>query len=201
LENTILAGSVELHLKTSHWQEHGHQNDPNYKNVILHVVFENDCKTNSSTIPILELQPRISNVLLQRYNYLMQASSFISCAGSIAEVKDITWMAWKERLLAERLTRKSNLVFDFLKKNTDHWEETFWWTLARNFGVKVNSDAFQTIAQTISINILAKHKSQIHQLEALLLGQAGLLNGGFKEDYPQLLQREYSGSFIKNEAG
>jgi hypothetical protein len=154
-------------------------------------VFENDCKINPSTIPVLELQPHISNVLLQRYHHLMQASSFISCANSIAEVKDITWMAWKERLLAERLTRKSNLVFDFLKKTNDHWEESFWWMLARNFGVKVNSDAFQTIAQTISINILAKHKSRIHQLEALLLGQAGLLNGGFREDYPQLLQREY----------
>ena len=193
--NTTLAGSVELHLKTSQWQEHGHQNDPNYKNVILHVVFEDDTKINASSVPVLELQSRISTVLLQRYNSLMQAGTFISCANSIAGVKEITWTAWKERLLAERLTRKSNLVFDFLKKNNYHWEETFWWMLARNFGMKVNSDAFEAIAQSIPVNILAKHKNQIHQLEALLLGQAGLLNGAFNDDYPQLLQREYS--FLK----
>jgi hypothetical protein len=42
---------------------------------------------------------------------------------------------------------------------------------------------------------LAKHKSQIHQLEALLLGQAGLLNEKFKDEYPLLLQKEYQ--FLK----
>jgi hypothetical protein len=195
IDNTTLAGSVELHLKTSQWQEHGHQNDPNYKNVVLHVVFEDDTKTNASSVPVLELQSRISTVLLQRYHYLMQAGTFISCANSIAGVKEITWTAWKERLLAERLTRKSNLVFDFLKKNNYHWEETFWWVLARNFGMKVNSDAFEAIAQSIPVTTLAKHKNQIHQLEALLLGQAGLLDGTFNDDYPRLLQREYS--FLK----
>ncbi|MGN6400592.1 MAG: DUF2851 family protein [Flavisolibacter sp.] len=190
IDDTILVGSVELHLKTSQWKEHGHENDPNYKTVVLHVVFENDLYT-SSNIPLLELQPRISNLLLQRYQNLMEANSFISCASGIAQVKDITWLAWKERLLAERLTRKSNYVFDLLQKNNYHWEETFWWMLARNFGTKVNSDAFEAIAQSLSINVLAKHKNQIHQIEALLLGQANLLNGEFKEDYPQMLQREF----------
>jgi len=179
-----------LHLKTSQWKEHGHENDPNYKIVVLHVVFENDLH-KFSNIPLLELQPRISNLLLQRYQNLMEANSFISCAPGIAEVKDITWMSWKERLLAERLTRKSDHVFNLLQKNNYHWEETFWWLLARNFGTKVNGDAFESIAQSVPINVLAKHKNRIHQIEALLLGQANLLNGDFKEDYPQMLQKEY----------
>ena len=63
--------------------------------------------------------------------------------------------------------------------------------LARNFGMKVNADAFEDIAKSIPFNLLAKHKNQIHQVEALLFGQAGLLQGSFTEDYPQLLQREY----------
>ena len=61
--------------------------------------------------------------------------------------------------------------------------------------MKVNADAFEAIAKSVSVNILAKHKSQIHQLEALLLGQAGLLDGKFTDDYPKLLQREYK--FLK----
>lgn len=192
---TILAGTIELHLKTSQWNDHGHTGDPNYGNVVLHVVFEDDLSTPSTQIPLLELQPRISNFLLQRYQALMQTNSFIACANTIADVKHITWVAWKERLLAERLTRKSSVVFELLQQNNYHWEETFWWMLARNFGMKVNADAFEAIAKSVSVNILAKHKNQIHQLEALLLGQANLLSAIAQESYPQLLWREYS--FLK----
>lgn len=193
IDNTILAGSIELHLKASQWKEHGHQNDSNYKNVILHVVFENDLK--DFEIPVLELEQRISNILLERYSGLMNGAFFIPCANSISGIKEITWLSWKERLLAERLTRKSNLVFQFLQQNNSHWEESFWWMLARNFGMKVNADSFEEIARSLSVNILAKHKAQIHQIEALLFGQANLLTGDFKEDYPKLLQREYN--FLK----
>lgn len=189
IDDTTLVGSIELHLKTSQWKDHGHDSDPNYKNVILHVVFENDCERSS--LPVLELQTRISGLLLEKYAALMNSPSFIACANSVSEIKDITWLSWKERLLAERLTRKSALVFQFIEENNAHWEESFWWMLARNFGMKTNSEAFETMARSIPVNILAKHKNQIHQLECLLFGQAGLLQGDLKEDYPKLLQREY----------
>ena len=199
IDTTVFFGSVELHLKTSQWMEHGHHHDLNYNNVILHVVFENDSNLVGHHIPVLELQPRIPALLLHRYTHIMQANSFIPCAATISEIKDITWIAWKERLLAERLTRKAKLVFEFLEKNTFHWEETFWWMLARNFGIKVNSDAFEAVAQSISTAILSRHKSQIHQLEALIMGQAGLLNCKFREDYPNLLKKEYS--FLQKKYG
>ena len=194
IDTTTLFGSVELHLKTSQWKEHGHSHDPNYKNVILHVVFEND--VIESPVPVLELQPRVSNFLLDRYSSLMNSPAFIPCGNSVLEVKEITWLSWKERLLAERLTRKSALVFQFIEENNAHWEECFWWMLARNFGMKTNSEAFEAIARSIPVTVLAKHKNQIHHLEALLLGQAGLLTGTFNEEYPKLLQREYN--FLKN---
>jgi hypothetical protein len=193
IDNTTLVGSIELHLKASQWNEHGHNNDSNYKNVVLHVVFENDLPP--SAVPVLELQSRISNLLLDRYTDLMNSPSFIPCANSVSEVKEITWVSWKERLLAERLTRKSSIVFKFLEENNAHWEESFWWMLARNFGMKVNSEAFESTARSVSVNILAKHKNQIHQLEAFLFGQTGLLERSFEEDYPKLLQREYN--FLK----
>jgi hypothetical protein len=107
----------------------------------------------------------------------------------------LTWLSWKERLLAERLERKAGLIFNYLQENNTHWEESFWWLLARNFGVKVNVDAFEAVAKSIPLNVLAKHKTQIHQLEGLLLGQANLLQRDFAEDYPKLLKREYE--FLK----
>ena len=195
---TTWAGTVELHIKTSDWIKHNHQKDKNYNNVILHVVWEDDASASpglKNDVPVLEIKGRVSKILLQRYEELMNADSFIPCEKNIHTVRDITWKSWKDRLLVERLLRKSKIADTYLQQNNYHWEETFWWLLARNFGMKVNADAFEAIARSIPINVLAKHKSQIHQLEALLLGQAGLLDEKFKDDYPLLLQREYK--FLK----
>ena len=188
--NTILVGSIEIHLKSSQWLEHGHDVDKNYQKVILHVVLEDDRSLNNS-IPVLELNGRISRLMLEQYNQLMNQSTSIPCSSSINTVKDIVWLGWKDRLVAERLIRKSEFIFRLATENKYHWEETLWWLVARNFGIKVNSDAFEAIARSIPITLLAKHKNQIHHLEALLFGQAGLLERDFQDEYPLLLKREY----------
>lgn len=197
IAETIWAGTIELHLKTSDWDKHHHQHDPNYRNVILHVVWEDD--GIKSNVPVLELKNRISSLLLDRYEELMNSHSFIPCEKSITVVKELTWKSWKDRLLAERLFRKSVIVESYHLQSNFHWEETFWWLLARNFGLKVNALAFEEMARSVSTNILAKCKTQIHQLEALLLGQAGLLQGRFEEAYPMMLQKEYQ--FLQHKYG
>ncbi|MBI3883679.1 MAG: DUF2851 family protein [Sphingobacteriales bacterium] len=192
--NTTWAGSIELHLTSSGWKNHNHSNDKNYNNVILHVVWQDDVDLQLP-FPTLELQSKVAATLLRRYNDLMHAKSFIACQKNISHIEPIIWHSWKERLLAERFHEKAERIFEHQYKNNNHWEESFWWLLARNFGLKVNSDAFEKIAQSISINILAKHKNQIHQTEALLFGQAGLLENHFNETYPKMLQKEYQ--FLK----
>ncbi len=187
--NTEWAGTVEIHVKASDWQKHQHAVDCNYKNVILHVVYENDLQFSS--IPVLELKGRIAISLLQRYTQLMGSSHFIACENLIDNISDITITSWKERLLIERLMRKTAQIQQYMAANQQHWEESFWWLLARNFGTKINADAFEAIAQSIPLILLAKHKHQLIQLEALLLGQAGLLEADFEDKYAQLLQREY----------
>src|SRR6185369_12522423 len=98
----------------------------------------------------------------------------------------------KERLVAERLQQKSTLIIQWLKQCNNNWEEVFWISLCRSFGMKVNADVFEQIAMTVTVNLLAKHKNQVHQLEALLLGQAGLLRGEFEEAYAIMLEKEYN---------
>ncbi len=191
---TTWAGTIEIHNKTSDWYKHKHQHDKNYSNVILHVVWEDD--GNQEPVPVFELSSRVSKILLQKYTDLMQSEAFIPCENSIQVVPEIIWQSWKTRLLAERLLRKSGIVEEYLKQNNYHWEETFWWLLARNFGMKVNADAFEAMARTIPLHVLSKHRSQIHQLEALLLGQAGLLKEDFESHYPKLLKKEYN--FFQN---
>lgn len=186
---TTWAGNVELHLLSSDWKKHKHHRDKNYDNVILHVVWEDDFPDYN--IPVLNLKSRVAKVLLQRYEELMNTQGFIPCEKTIGAVKPIVLQSWKERLMAERLIRKSAIVETFLKQNDQHWEETFWWLLARNFGIKINGDAFEAMARSIPVSILARHRNQIHQLEALLMGQANLLNGKFVDDYSILEQKEY----------
>jgi hypothetical protein len=188
--NTAWAGNIELHLKSSDWHIHKHSDDKNYNNIILHVVWQNDLNTGLS-FPVLELQSRVSNFLLSRYDELMNATGFIACEKNIHQVDLLIWKSWKDRLLAERLQNKAKLIFEYLAANNSHWEETFWWLLANNFGIKVNSDAFEKIARSLPVNILAKHKNQLQQLEALLFGQAGLLENNFTDQYAVMLQKEY----------
>lgn len=194
INSVTLIGNIELHINTSDWHKHEHSTDKSYTNIILHVVWNNDVPLiiANNQVPTLELKTRVSKLLLQRYEQLMNAQTSIACNKFLPAISEIGWMAWKERLAIERLEQKSKLVLSLFEKSNHHWEEVFWWMIARNFGSVVNTDFFQSIAETISINVLAKHKHQIHQLEALLLGQANLLNENFDEHYPILLQKEYA---------
>lgn len=187
--NVLWAGNIELHIKASDWNKHAHNNDPNYKNIILHVVWENDLALGN--MHVLVLQDRVSSMLLKRYEYLMQQQDFIPCANNLQVVNEIIWLTWKDRLFVERMKRKTDHIFSLLQQSNNHWEEVCWWLVARNFGIKVNADAFETVARSISINTLAKHKNSIQQIEALLMGQAGFLEDNFEEAYPQMLQKEY----------
>jgi Protein of unknown function (DUF2851) len=190
INNTTWAGSIELHIKTSDWKNHKHSSDQNYKNVILHVVWQQDVHLNLPCSSLV-LQDKVPKVLLAKYDELMNTGHFIACEKHIQQINSLSWQSWKERLLIERLQMRTAAILEYQQINKNHWEETFWWLLARNFGAKLNSDAFEKVAQSVSVNILAKHKGQIHQVEALLFGQAGLLQVNFNEDYPKLLQKEY----------
>lgn len=196
IEDTIWIGHIELHLHAADWKKHAHEDDKNYSNVMLHVVWENDATQLQRNIPTLVLQQKIPKLLLDQYKEWMDSISFIPCKKNIKEVSDIVWLSWKQRLIVERLQRKSIIIMEYLRQNHEHWEETLWWLIAANFGIKVNAAAFEAIARTIPTKLLSKHKNQIHQLEALLLGQAGLLEADFKESYPRLLKKEYC--FLKN---
>ncbi|HRQ49767.1 MAG TPA: DUF2851 family protein [Agriterribacter sp.] len=194
INTTTWVGNIELHVKASDWKLHRHGEDKNYRNIILHVVWENDDPVHDergNEMPALVLEDKVSILLLQRYEALMLAQTVIPCSSSLAVVPELVWSSWKARLVAERLERKTHIVGEYLKETNGHWEEVFWWMLARNFGIAVNSDAFEAVARSLPVKTLAKHKHQIQHLESFLMGQAGLLNADFKEDYPRMLQKEY----------
>jgi Protein of unknown function (DUF2851) len=191
INETKWAGNIELHVLTSHWQQHQHQHDSNYKNVILHVVWQNDLPVLPGDIPLLVLENRVSNFMLQTYQQFMRNSNFIACEQLLPNVPAITWLSWKERAVAERLEQRCNHIFLLLKETNYNWEEVFWWMIARNFGGKVNGNVFELMARTLPHTTLAKYRNQVHQLEAMMLGQLGMLQNT-TEDYMVMLQKEYS---------
>ncbi|OQP56948.1 hypothetical protein A3860_10250 [Niastella vici] len=191
IENTLWVGHVELHLKTSDWFRHAHQFDRNYDNVVLHVVWENDLPHMDNRIPVFSLQSKVPGLLLSQYEHWMNNAGFIACGTQMQEVSRIIWISWRERLLAERMQRKSSAVFSFLLQTAQHWEETFWWLLARNFGAVLNFEPFEALARSLPVTLLARYKNQLPVLEALLFGQCGLLEGEFDSAYPLMLQKEY----------
>lgn len=191
--NTTWAGNIEIHLKSSDWRKHLHNNNGNYNNLILHLVYENDEDISHTGKPIAtaELKTLIDKNLLSRYAALMNAKQWIPCANQLNTVSSFTLNNWLERLLVERLQRKAKTISSLLELNKNNLEETFYIHLARNFGMKVNAVPFELLAKSVPNSFLGKHKSSLFQVEALLFGQSGLLDKEFKDDYPNQLKKEY----------
>lgn len=204
INGTLWVGNVELHLFSKQWEYHKHDKDENYKNIILHVVWHHDGDIHDikgTKLPTLELEKRVSKILLTRYQTLMEKeqqgkSVFIPCESHLHLVPELTWNSWKTRMVAERLSEKSKTVFEILEHTEYNWEESLWQLIALNFGGKINGQVFRSVAQSIPQKILARHKDQLIAIEAMLMGQAGLLNNEFDDSYPKMLKKEYA--FYKN---
>jgi hypothetical protein len=195
---TLWAGNVEIHLKSSDWKKHSHHLDGAYKNVILHVVHEHDeqvATAGGTGIVTLELKEKFNPKLYKNYLQLLESREWIPCEKKIKSVDKLTVDSWLERLLVERLELKTENILQSLRINKNSWEETFYHQLAKNFGFQLNSLPFEMLAKSLPLSYLGKHKSSLLQIEALLFGQAGMLSKKFKDDYPNQLKKEYD--FLK----
>jgi hypothetical protein len=192
---TLWAGNVEVHTKSSAWGQHKHQLDEAYKNVILHVVWEDDepvYRADKTLIPAIELKSIVPGDVYTKYAALRFSSKDIPCENDIKKVDTLTLHSWLDRLLTERLERKTDFINAKLVKTISDWEETFYQILMRNLGNPVNSDPFERLAMSLPYKHISKHILQPLQIEALLFGQAGLLEDNFKDDYPASLKKEYT---------
>ncbi|HFA48560.1 MAG TPA: DUF2851 family protein [Bacteroidetes bacterium] len=193
--NIQWAGNVEMHLRSSEWLRHKHQNDEAYRNVVLHVVMEEDqpiLRTDGSRIPCLEMKKRIPAKLLGTYQKILHNEYWIPCQHQFHGVAEMTKNLWLDRLLVERLQRKTEAIKTVLLKNKMDWEETFYQFTARNFGLKINVEPFELLARSLPQSILARHKDNRLQVEALIFGQAGMLEKEQEDEYPNALKNEFS---------
>ena len=198
------AGNVEIHLRSSDWYLHGHETDPAYDNVILHIVWDHDVdifRKNNSSLPVVELQNLVSPESLNSYENLCSGGSlrWINCEEDFPHVEEFFLNNWLERLYVERLEKKSALIDDLLLKSAGDWESVLFQMLARSFGLNVNGEAFLSIAASIPYSVIRKVGKNPLQLEALLLGQAGVLDKDHEDPYYFKLKEEYY--FLKHKFG
>lgn len=195
----LWAGNLEIHIKSSDWYLHNHETDVNYDNVILHVVWEHDTeifRKDNTKIPTLELKHYVPQDALNGYQKLFNNNrKWINCENDFASTPEFIMTNWLERLYFERLERKANEITALLHENTNNWESVLFKMLFKNFGLKVNGDAFASIANSFDFSIIRKQQSNLLSLEALLFGQAGLLEDDCQEAYFLELAKEYQ--FLK----
>jgi len=190
------AGNVEIHLKSSDWFLHNHETDKAYDNVILHVVWEHDTdvfRKDNSKLPTLVLKNFVNEATIKNYHALMNnKEQWINCENDFGKVEEFIIQNWLKRLYFERLENKTELILEHLKKSNNDWESVLFKMLAKNFGLKVNGDAFLSLANSVDFFVIRKLQSNIKQLEALFFGQANLLNETIEDAYYKNLQYEYN---------
>jgi hypothetical protein len=192
--STIIAGNTELHLISSDWTRHNHHQDKAYDNVILHVVIKDDkpaCNSLGEMVPTIELI--YDKALENKYRKLLSNNHWISCEYDMKKADNFIITQWLSALTIERLESKILRIRQSLIQNKNNWEETLYQQVARSFGGTINSLPFELLAKSLPQHILAKHRDNLLQLEALLFGQSGLLdNSFFADEYTHHLQIEYS---------
>lgn len=199
IDGHMWVGNVEMHYRATDWKRHHHDSDKAYDSVILHVVTKDDApvrRTNGELIPqlVLEVSPQFN----ADYASLVGATIEVPCATKIKQVPHLTIVEWVEGLAFERLHGKVERIHQLLDSFNGSWEDVCYVTLARNFGFGINNDAFERLARRTPLRLLGKHSDSVLQIEALLFGQAGMLDAqkpGMDSYYNQLCT-EYA--FLSN---
>lgn len=193
INGTLWIGNVEIHNRASDWHLHGHDKDKAYDSVILHVVNEADneiCRADGELIPQMLLD--CPEYIVRNFEALVQADRFLPCRSVIKTLPRLMIHSWMSALQTERFSAKADVIMKRLKKNSGNWEDTFFVTLARNFGFGLNGDAFEQWAGIIPLRAVDKHRDNLFQIEAVFFGQAGLLEEEIEDEYYRKLQKEFA---------
>lgn len=194
-KNLILAGNIELHVKSSDYIFHQHSGNPEFENLILHVVFNHDMEIdelNKKNIPTLELKNYIDQNLLWKYESLLNENQFIPCA-KLFEGSKIPFQ-FAEETLFKKLDEKSLEIEESLRINKNNYEAVLFQNLAYAFGLKVNSLIFRQIAECLDFTIVNKIRQNQTQLEALFFGICNWLENP-KDEQTKIWKREFD--FLK----
>lgn len=200
IDGQLWVGNIEIHIKSSDWYAHHHEKDLNYDNVVLHVVWEHDVaifRNDNTVVPTLEVKDIVEQrTLLQFCQLFSKTKQFIPCENDFEKVDGFILQSWFWRLFVERLQKKTALILQELTNTQNNWEAVLFFMLSKNFGLTLNGDSFYSVAKSIDYAIIKKCGGNLLKLEALLFGQAGLLEIEKGGQYFGLLRDSYEYSKI-----
>ena len=176
IDGTLWVGNVEIHDRASDWYQHGHDKDPRYDNVVLHVceTIDTDVR-NSQGHFIPQLQLSVPAHVHENYEQLLKTDQYPPCYRIIPDLSRLTVHSWMAALQTERLERKTTDIKRRAELCNGSWEDAYFVTLARNYGFGINSDTFEQWALNVPLKAVGHHRDDLFQIEAIFLGQAGLL--------------------------
>ncbi len=190
IDGQVWVGNIEIHILASDWYRHKHETDAAYDNIILHVVKKADREVRNSRgelIPQCELRYPTDEKQLER----LLIDRLSVCNTKITEQPSLVAETWKQTLLNRRLQKKKEAIDMLLRQSHNDWEEALYITLAHNFGFHTNGLPFEMVARQTPLAYLRKHRDNLFQLEALIIGQSSLL-GRSEGAYWQRLRTEYA---------
>ncbi len=197
IAGTEWAGNVEIHTKASHFDNHGHNRDHAFDNVILHIVGEKDKRIfNARGQELLTVELTYDQEYFEKYERLIYSPALVACQNELEKIDRFYLKSWQHSLLVERLRDKSEAILKIYTETGNDWEETFYRTLSRYFGFRINTEPFEMLAAALPFRIIRKHADNRLQIEALLFGASGMLDEGLfreavRDDYYKDLIREF----------
>ena len=176
IDGTLWVGNVEIHDRSHDWYVHGHDHDSAYNNVVLHVagvVDDNVITSDGKFLPQLQLD--VPKEINDHYKELLETDQYPPCYKIIPDLTKLTIHSWMSALQTERLEQKTEAIKVRVDRNNGSWENGYFTTLARNYGFGINGDAFEMWANTLPLKAVDHHRDDVFQIEAIFMGQAGLL--------------------------
>jgi hypothetical protein len=198
-----VSGDVEIDVQPAGWHAHGHDRNPNFKNVILHVVWEGGSALAPSPRPsgergnaaarfaTLSLKPFLDAPLAELALALENESGLpASLRGKCsAPLRELSGSQLSELLHAAAKVRFENKAMAMLARaRQSGWEPALWENLFRALGYKHNVWPMQNLAETKSRwfdgrdsalrcpDAAARRPYQsCFEIQARLLGVGGLL--------------------------
>lgn len=195
IEGTEWAGNIEIHVKASDWYRHGHDKDPAYANVVLHVVALDDARVarpDGAEVP--QVVMTFPKEFFDLYGRLAAETPALRCGNRLMGLDPLVVTDWLESLVVERLQTKASRIAAILEATGGDWEQACFATLARGLGFGLNAEPFELLGRNVPLKIAHRHCDDLFQIEAILFGQAGMLDPSAEifNDYYQGLCREYA---------
>ena len=177
INGTLWVGNIEIHDHASDWYQHGHDHDSAYDNVVLHVVGDaNTDVMNSRREYLPQLILEVPQTVQEHYEELLHTDHYPPCYKIIPDLTPLLLHSWMAALQTERLEQKTEAIRHRAELAGGSWEDAYFITLARNYGFGINGDAFEQWARQVPLSAVGKHRDDLFQVEAIFMGQAGLLD-------------------------